>query len=141
MVGRARPSITDDPGDFAPGSGFTNTERGAFPSGHTSSAFALAAVLHSEFARRASPFRIPVAVLAYGSASVAGLARVEDNRHWATDVLAGAALGYLIGENVVEFAYRNADALSSDSPAADDSSTPIGAVQRLPLIYISIPLP
>jgi membrane-associated phospholipid phosphatase len=37
-----------------------------------------------------------VPYLAYGAAAVTAYARMHDNRHWASDVLAGAIAGHLI---------------------------------------------
>ncbi len=61
----------------------------AFPSGHTSRAFALAAVLGLR-ERRWMPVLLPYAALV-------GLARVYEGAHYPTDVLAGAVLGFAIG--------------------------------------------
>ncbi|KAA3436626.1 phosphatase PAP2 family protein [Rufibacter hautae] len=88
---RHRPSSTDDSHlfDGADGSG-KNT---SFPSSHTSNAFAAATALASVY--RDSKW---VPEVAYGVATLVGLSRINDNKHWASDVLAGAALGYLTGK-------------------------------------------
>jgi len=39
----------------------------------------------------------------YGGASAAGLQRVYSDRHWASDVFAGAVLGTVTGLSVVRF--------------------------------------
>ncbi len=62
---------------------------GSFPSGHATAAFAVAFVL----ARRFPRFRI----LAYFGAAVISATRVLLNKHYVSDVLAGAALGLAIG--------------------------------------------
>ncbi|MBI3003284.1 MAG: phosphatase PAP2 family protein, partial [candidate division NC10 bacterium] len=62
----------------------------AFPSGHASRAFAVAAV----FADR---YDGPVPTLAYGAAGLIAASRVVLDQHWASDVVAGAALGIVIG--------------------------------------------
>jgi undecaprenyl-diphosphatase len=61
----------------------------AFPSGHTMSAFATAAVISAEYPS-AAPF-------AYAIASLVGLSVMKRGWHWPSDVLAGGALGLLIG--------------------------------------------
>jgi hypothetical protein len=63
---------------------------GTFPSGHTSTVFAMAAVYAS-----AQPEQ---KWLALGSASLVGWSRVKVRAHHWHDVLAGAALGYTIGK-------------------------------------------
>ena len=49
-----------------------------------------------------------VKVIAYGSASLIGLSRITENKHWVSDVLAGAALGILSGRQVVNNYHRYA---------------------------------
>ncbi|MEP6783971.1 MAG: phosphatase PAP2 family protein [Acidobacteriota bacterium] len=65
----------------------------SFPSGHTSSSFAGAAVLSRHFGWR-------VSVPAYGVASWVAIARVEEHHHYVSDVVFGAALGVVSGRTV-----------------------------------------
>jgi membrane-associated phospholipid phosphatase len=58
----------------------------SFPSGHASATFATAGVLAENFGWR-------LAVPAYASAAYVGMSRVADRRHYASDVIFGAALG------------------------------------------------
>ncbi len=58
----------------------------AFPSGHTSSAFALAGSM-------AYSYGWAGAIPGYLVASAIGLSRIKENRHWASDVVGGAILG------------------------------------------------
>ena len=67
----------------------------SFPSGHTTTAFSLAAFLSSVY--RDKPW---VGIISYGVATGVGLSRVYDDQHWSSDVLIGAALGYAIGKTV-----------------------------------------
>ena len=62
----------------------------SFPSGHTYSAFATATSLTYAYGWKAG-------VLAFPVAAAIGLGRIADNYHWASDVVAGAFLGYWIG--------------------------------------------
>ncbi len=90
-VGRARPN--EELGDhyFTP---FSTTNQ-SFPSGHTTQAFAVASVI------AAHDSHLWVKIVAYGIAGTVGLARIEQNAHWTSDVLAGAILGTAIGNAVV----------------------------------------
>lgn len=76
---------------------------GSFPSGHTAVAFAAATVYALEY--KDKPW---VPIFAYSAASLIGFSRITENKHWATDVLAGAALGYLSGKLVVNNYHRYA---------------------------------
>jgi membrane-associated phospholipid phosphatase len=80
-----------------------NKLNSSFPSGHTTVAFAAATVYALEY--KDKPW---VPVLCYTSASLIGLSRITENKHWATDVLVGAALGYLTGKQVVNNYHRYA---------------------------------
>ncbi|MFN3402853.1 MAG: phosphatase PAP2 family protein [Cytophagaceae bacterium] len=63
----------------------------SFPSGHTAQAFAAATIIHKEF-RYKSPW---YGVGAYAIASSVAFFRMANNRHWLSDVLAGAGVGIL----------------------------------------------
>jgi hypothetical protein len=66
---------------------------GIFPSGHTARAFAFATVLSERYGDR-------VGWVAYPLATLVGLSRIVNDSHWASDVFAGAALGYAIGKAI-----------------------------------------
>ncbi len=93
-VGRSRPDTGGD-GDDLHWIAFSSANW-SFPSGHTSTMFALATVFSSELHDEA-PW---VPFVAYPLAAWTGVSRVLDKRHWATDVVAGAALGILSGRLV-----------------------------------------
>ena len=67
--------------------------RNSFPSGHTSVTFASATVLHREFGWKAG-------APAYALATYIGWSRIEHKRHFASDVLFGAAIGLMAGRTV-----------------------------------------
>jgi membrane-associated phospholipid phosphatase len=78
-VGRQRPNGADDK---------------SFPSGHSSNAFALAVVAERHFGWK-------VGVPAYGIAAAVALSRLQGDKHYLSDVMAGATLGYIVGRTVV----------------------------------------
>jgi membrane-associated phospholipid phosphatase len=67
----------------------------SFVSGHTAATFSLATVLSMEYKKK-----LAVPVVAYIIATLVGLSRINDNKHWASDVFAGAALGIATGRFV-----------------------------------------
>jgi membrane-associated phospholipid phosphatase len=66
------------------------SDRKSFPSGHTSRSFAAAATIYN---RQGKTLGIPAFVVA----GFVGVARVEGNKHFWSDVAVGAALGTLTG--------------------------------------------
>lgn len=113
LSGRTRPNYYDGLTEAEPSfkGPFGNTSKdyqgkrsnSSFPSGHTTVAFAAATVFAKEYANH--PI---VPILAYSTASLISLSRITENKHWATDVLVGAALGYLTGKQVVNNYHRYA---------------------------------
>lgn len=119
VSGRTRPSFYEpgveaEPRFLGP---FSKTSKDAngkkvyssFPSGHTTVAFAAATVFASEYKDR--PL---VPVIAYTAATLIGISRITENKHWTTDVLVGAAVGYLSGKNVVNNYHRYAKIKEAD---------------------------
>ena len=68
------------------GSGFNS-----FPSGHTATAFAAAEFMRQEY-KEVSPW---YGVAAYGAAAATGILRLYNNKHWVSDIVAGAGVGVL----------------------------------------------
>lgn len=92
LVGRDRPDNWEGNGPFT----FKGPFHGnSFPSGHTTASFAVASVIATQF--RDSKW---IPVTAYSVATLAGLSRIYDNKHWLTDVVAGATIGTLVGNLV-----------------------------------------
>ncbi|MEO6330728.1 MAG: phosphatase PAP2 family protein [Ginsengibacter sp.] len=79
----------------------SNSKSSSFPSGHTTAAFAAATVYALEY--RNKPL---IPILSYSAATLIGLSRITENKHWPTDVLVGAALGFLSGKQVVNNYHR-----------------------------------
>ncbi len=67
----------------------------AFPSGHTTTAFAIASVISEEYSDYAL-----VPPIAYTIASGIGLTRLIEHAHWASDVFVGGVLGYVCGKQI-----------------------------------------
>ena len=104
LAGRQRPYLNPTDADaFALGQGFGGGGRTSFPSRHTTAAFAVASVVTAEAARwRPAAAWIAGPVL-YGGAGMVGLARMYDDKHWASDVVLGGAIGTLSGLTVVRW--------------------------------------
>lgn len=100
-VGRERPSTTSDPHRFRPLADENRWQ--SFPSGHAVVAFSLAAAV-SEESRR--PW---VTALAYGGAAAVAWSRVYEDKHWASDVTAGALIGIIAGRGTVRLLHRGAE--------------------------------
>ncbi len=104
-TGRHRP-YTGDPYNTWSGPSLAS-ENDSFPSGHSSSAFAVASVIAEEYDNYIVP------PLAYGAAAITGYNRMQHNAHWASDVFVGAAIGYFTGKAIVASHRRgNASPLS-----------------------------
>ncbi|MDB4875002.1 MAG: phosphoesterase PA-phosphatase related protein [Gemmatimonadetes bacterium] len=107
-LGRERPSISpNDQYKFDFGKGFTHFDNRAFPSLHSATAFAAAAALVGEIHERNPSASWYAAPLLYTAAAVPGLTRMYLNQHWASDVVAGAFVGTLIGSRVVSYAHSH----------------------------------
>ncbi len=91
-TGRRRPFVREA-GRF---SGPFSLKNNSFPSGHTTTAIALAVLLASTCEHGA------VTTLAYAAALGAGWARINDNKHWASDVFFGFFLGHYIARWMVK---------------------------------------
>lgn len=83
-----------------------NSDDHSFPSGHTATAFVTATILHREYGH----IHPLVSIGGYATAAATGIMRIRKNRHWASDVAAGAGIGIL----ATELGYCIADALFRD---------------------------
>jgi len=81
----------------------------SFPSGHTSHSFAIAAVTHEIFGTGAG-------LSAYAVAGLVAASRINDNKHYLSDVIFGAGLGTVIGRGFA-YSYRQNNTALSLIPA------------------------
>lgn len=113
---RHRPS-TGDSFKSWDGPGFSSSHL-AFPSGHSSSAFAIATVVASEYNDT-----IYVPLLSYGIATLTALSRVNDDAHWASDVFFGSVIGYVTAKAVVSYHRDEKESRLSLYPLVHDNVT------------------
>jgi membrane-associated phospholipid phosphatase len=106
-LGRARPHVsTERPHDFEFGAGFREgSPRRSFPSGHTTTAFAAASAVTAEVTRWWPQSKWYVGTAMYGGATLVGLSRMYNNKHWASDVALGALIGTFAGMKVVQYTH------------------------------------
>ena len=90
VLGRKRPTAVNDGGNFFRGGQ-------AFPSGHSATCWALAAVVAGEYEDK--PW---VRFGAYAMASAVSVSRFTGQKHFPSDVFVGSAIGYLIGRYTVK---------------------------------------
>jgi membrane-associated phospholipid phosphatase len=108
FFGRARPFVDTtgpNPDDWQLGRGWTRGDRyQSFPSGHSTAAFAAAAAVTTETSiwYPALTYTV-IGPIMYGGAAAVGLSRMYNNRHWASDVIMGAAIGTFAGIKVVRY--------------------------------------
>lgn len=82
------------------------SNRHSFPSGHTATAFMTATMLHKEYGGLSPWYSIG----AYSVATLTGVSRQLNNKHWLSDVLVGAGIGILS----TELGYYLADLIFKD---------------------------
>ena len=104
-AGRQRPSVLPrNSNDYQLFRGFFQGDHyRSFPSGHTTSAFAAAAAVSSETSRWWPETRWIIGPILYTGATLTGVSRMYNNRHWASDVLIGAGVGTFAGLKVVRY--------------------------------------
>ncbi len=114
VAGRARPFVSHDSDatNFALGRGLRRGDAyQSFPSGHATASFALAAALAGEGRVRWPRLNRFTAPLGFGMAALVGASRVYHDAHWASDVLAGAGVGTVVGGVVARYGRTHPDAL------------------------------
>lgn len=97
--------------------------RNSFPSGHTSTAFMNATFLHKEYGHVKPAYSIA----GYAMSSFAGIERSLNNRHWISDILAGAGIGIISTELaylIVDHFYQNKGDFFSDFTIMEELDKP-----------------
>ena len=74
----------------------------AFPSGHTAQAFLAASIVHTEFRDRSQWYGVG----AYAVATSVAAFRMINNKHWQSDVVAGAGFG-ILSAHLAYLSHRN----------------------------------
>jgi membrane-associated phospholipid phosphatase len=92
VAGRSRPIKNAGVYHFRPFSG-----NASFPSCHTTQAFAVASVISAHYDQTW------IKCTSYSVAGLVGLARTYHQAHFASDVVAGALIGSVVGQSVVEY--------------------------------------
>jgi membrane-associated phospholipid phosphatase len=106
--GRARPLVdVEKPFDYKVGRGWRNDDFSAMPSGHTSTAFAAASAATMEIGEWWPAHRKAAGIVLYSAAGLVGLSRMYNNKHWASDVVVGAAVGSFSGWKVVGYTHAH----------------------------------
>ena len=88
LAGRNRPNSAHEPGSFFDGGA-------SFPSGHAIAVWSLASVISYEYGHTKL-----VPIIACSLAAVVSAARFGARQHFASDILAGGAMGWFIGRYV-----------------------------------------
>ncbi|HET6230993.1 MAG TPA: phosphatase PAP2 family protein [Longimicrobiaceae bacterium] len=108
FAGRRRPFVdVEHPYDFRFTRGFKSDDYKSFPSGHTTAGFAAAAAVTAETSRWWPGSGKYVGPLMFGGATLIGASRMYENKHWASDVLVGAAIGTFSGLKVVRYSHAH----------------------------------
>jgi hypothetical protein len=109
---RGRPRSGTDRSEFFEGGT-------SFPSGHTIGAFTTATIIADEYHGNRK-----VAIAAYGLATAVGLARFTGENHYLSDILAGGAIGFGIGQYVYHTRHHEKRDLLDEDGARKSSLWP-----------------
>lgn len=93
----------------------TSSNHLSFSSGHSAVAWSFATVVATEY--RDTPY---VAPTAYALATLAALSRVHDNKHWASDIFIGSALGYFTSKAIMSYHQNDSAGNVSIMPVMTD---------------------
>jgi membrane-associated phospholipid phosphatase len=123
-VSRQRPRDTEDPHHISlPGR--KDWSWHSFLSGHIANSMSCASFLGHRYSLG------PLEAIPYAYATAIGVGRMADGRHWASDTMTGALVGFAIGKAIAD------RQLSRASRSAE--VRPVPGQEPTPLIRISIP--
>ncbi|HEX3868626.1 MAG TPA: phosphatase PAP2 family protein, partial [Gemmatimonadaceae bacterium] len=127
-VSRARPRVTDDPYEISiPGA--KSWDWHSFLSGHIANSMACASFVGHRFSLgKATP-------LPYLASAAIGLGRMADGRHWFSDTMTGAVLGFAIGKALAARTLRRESALRQ---VASPSTSSIAATMASRSVAIPV---
>ncbi|MDD5570478.1 MAG: phosphatase PAP2 family protein [Bacteroidales bacterium] len=94
----------------------------SFVSGHTISIFSVATIFASEY----KDIKM-IPVISYSLAGLAGISRIYENDHWASDVVFGAALGF----GIAKLIYNKNNWKIQLTPYSNGKTTGMAAVMKL----------
>lgn len=123
LVSRARPRITPSPDQIAvPGSG--KWDNHSFLRGHAANSMACASFMAHRFSLGAAEPAMS------GYVGAIGLGRMLDGRHWFSDTMAGAMMGFALGKGIAD-RQLNREAVSA-------AANPTTARMSIPIVQWSI---
>jgi membrane-associated phospholipid phosphatase len=121
-IGRARPFAAGDRGSFRPFQ--FKSDYDSMPSMHTASSFAMASVL-------AAASESPLAKLTYyAAATFVGFSRMYKDKHWAGDIVLGAAIGELCGRVVTRYHGGHGQSRLTLAPMATQNGVSLALLGR-----------
>lgn len=119
-IGRGRPFAANDKGSFRPFQ--FKSDYDSLPSMHAASSFAMASVLSS------TTENLGYRLLYYTVATFVGFSRIYEDKHWASDIILGAAVGELCGRIVTN--YHDSHRKMAIVPVFNGSSASVGLVWK-----------
>lgn len=125
---RARPYTGSSSNDWKGPNGDSNPGRLSFPSGHSTCAFTIATVISEQY----SDIEM-VPWISYGLAALTAWSRVYSNKHWASDVIVGAAIGHYTAKMILGL--ENTEQSDSSFMIPFIGYSPTDIVMGLKLIY------
>jgi membrane-associated phospholipid phosphatase len=121
-IGRGRPFAANDKGSFRPFQ--FKTDYDSMPSMHTSSSFAMASVLAATSENYFAKFSY------YAAATFVGFSRMYQDKHWASDIILGAAVGELCGRVVTRYHGEHTGTQLSVAPVVTGNSVSLTLLGR-----------